>query len=50
MMQSYDSLDSFCAETDLKEKELLMIQFSSLKMSCLTVCSLLSFHKLNSIS
>jgi len=50
MMQLCDLLDSFCAETDLKEKELLMIQSSSLKMSCLTVCSLLSFYKLNSVS
>ncbi len=50
MMQSYDLLNSFCAETDLKEKELLIIQSSSLKISCLTVYSLLSFHKLNSIS
>ncbi len=49
-MQLCDLLDSFCAETNLKEKELLMIQSSSLKMSCLTAHSLLSFHKLNSIS
>ncbi len=27
-----------------------MIQSSSLKMSCLTICSLLSFHELNSVS
>jgi len=49
-MQSCDSLNSFCAETDLKKKELLMIQSFSLKMSCLTTHSLLSFYKLNSIS
>jgi len=48
-MQLCDSLNSFCAETDLKEKELLMIQFSSLKMLCLTVCSLFSFYELNFI-
>jgi len=50
MMQLCDSLDSFCAETNLKEKELLMIQSSFLKMSCLTAHSLLSFHELNSVS
>jgi len=49
-MQSCDSLNSFCAETDLKEEELLMIQSSSLKMSYLTAHSLLSFHELNSVS
>ncbi len=50
MMQSYNSLNSFCAETDLKKEELLMIQSFSLKMSCLTAYSLLSFYKLNSVS
>jgi len=50
MMQLCDLLNSFCAETDLKKKELLMIQFSSLKISYLTTYSLLSFHKLNSVS
>jgi len=49
-MQLCDSLDSFCAETDLKKKELLMIQSSFLKMSCLTICSLFSFYELNSVS
>jgi len=49
MIQLCDSLNSFCAETNLKEKELLMIQSSSLKMLCLTICSLLSFYELNSI-
>jgi len=32
-----------------EKKNLLIIQFSFLKMSCLTIYSLLSFHKLNSV-
>ncbi len=48
-MQLYNSLNSFCAETNLKKKELLMIQSSSLKMLCLTAHSLLLFYELNSI-
>ncbi len=48
-MQLCDLLNSFCAETDLKEKKLLIIQSFSLKMSYLIIYFLLSFHELNSV-
>ncbi len=49
-MQLCNSLSSFYAKTNLKKKELLIIQSFSFKISCLITYSLLSFYKLNSIS